>query len=523
MNREMNPLEGLPPIYCLTLRGETRRQIETNRQIQKYGIAHGEFFYGFDGRVTDYKQSPEIVTGDYFKDMSPGDVACGMGHISMIKHWLESSDSETALFVEDDINLENCENWSFTWKDLESKLPERWKIVQLALIRSDPITEVRFRTRVTADWCVTAYLINRPYAEWLILQYFKGDHMHLHTPGDPRAIPIVENLVYFPAEPHVYSFPIFTEKNAYASTFFANQKKVKVHNDNSEKAVTAWWRMNGKSMPLDWFFMKKDLPPSIPMIGTAVVKNPKWVKRLVDSVDYPVNEFLIINNNGKGEIDSELDDIARAGNPMIGKIRVLHMPGNIGVAASWNLMIKSYIKSPFWIIVNDDVAFCPGFLAEMHTETQRDPGAGLIHGFEGDHGIGSWDLFLIRDHVIQEYGLFDENLYPAYNEDADYFLRFIHRPVRRIMSLKSNYMHGDGFKNEYHSHGSQTGKTNQELKEKLDRVNVTNFDYMEKKWGSGWRSCTVTPTPFVSTLGHGLPLSYTTFDLEFARSKHLGF
>jgi hypothetical protein len=181
------------------------------------------------------------------------------------------------------------------------------------------------------------------------------------------------------------------------------------------------------------------------------------------------------------------------------------------------------MKSPFWIIVNDDVAFTPGFLAEMHTETMRDPGAGMIHGYQGDHGIGSWDLFLIRDHVVQEYGLFDENLYPAYGEDADYFLRFIHRPVRRIMSLKSNYLHGDGNKDQYHTHGSQTGKSDPILKEKLDAVNLTNFKYMEHKWGKGWRSCDVTPTPFVSSLGHGLPLSTTTFDLDFARSKYLGF
>lgn len=514
-----NPLEGLPPAYCLTLNGEHARQGETIRQFAKYN-ATVTFHFGFDGRVTNYKQSPHIVTADYINDMSSGDIACCMGHISMIKRWLDESDSDMALFVEDDINLENCEHWSFNWKELMARLPKDWKAIQFALIRSDPITEVRFRSRVTADWCVTAYLLKRDYAKWLVAQYYRGDRMHLHTPGDPRAIPIVENCVYFPAEPHVYSFPIFTEKNAYASTFFGGgQKKVKTHNDNSEKAVTAWWMQHGKNAKLEEFFSKVHLPPKIPMIGTAVVKEPKWVRRLVQSVDYPVQEFLIINNNGRGEIDAELDAIAKEGNPFIDRVRVLHMPMNMGVAASWNLMIKCYLKSPFWIIVNDDVAFCPGFLAEMHTEAMRDPGAGIIHGYQGDHGIGSWDLFLIRDHVIQEYGLFDETLYPAYNEDADYFLRFIHRPPRRIMNLKSDYFHGLGKKNEYHAHGSQTGKADPVLKEKLDKVNLTNFQYMEKKWGPGWRGCDVYKTPF----NQSVPLSYTTFDIDFMRSKHLGF
>ena len=175
----------------------------------------------------------------------------------MIRRWLREFDTDTALFVEDDINLENCENWNFTWSEMVAQLPQDWKAVQLALIRSDQINEVRFRKRVTADWCVTAYILKREYAQWLVNQFWQNDYSvaaHLHTPGDSRAIPIVENCVYFPAEPHVYSFPIFTEKNTYASTFFGDKKKVKEHNDNSEKAVTAWWRMNGASTPLKDFF-----------------------------------------------------------------------------------------------------------------------------------------------------------------------------------------------------------------------------------------------------------------------------
>jgi hypothetical protein len=176
------------------------------------------------------------------------------------------------------------------------------------------------------------------------------------------------------------------------------------------------------------------------------------------------------------------------------------------------------MKCPYWIIVNDDVAFGAGFLSEMYLATTRDPIAGIVHGFAGDHNIGSWDLFLIRDHIIQTYGLFDENLYPAYNEDADYFLRFIHRPIRKIMSLQSEYYHGLGKKNEYHAHGSQTGKSDPILKEKLDRVNLNNIDYMTRKWGPSWRWCAPSQYPFENQ-----PLSTTTYDLEFVRSKNLGF
>ena len=261
---------------------------------------------------------------------------------------------------------------------------------------------------------------------------------------------------------------------------------------------------------------------SIPFIGVPVVTNTKWVKRLVASVDYPVENFFIVNNNGRGEIDTELDALAATPHPFIKKFKVTHLPANLGVAGSWNLMIKCYMLLPFWIIVNDDVAFCPGFLEEMLSTAVSNPGAHTVHGFSGDFNVGSWDLFLLRDHAVQEFGLFDENLYPAYSEDADYLMRFMKRPVQRVLSLSGNYWHGDGMKNEYYAHGSQTGKSNSELKTKLDEVGLKNIDYLTEKWGIGWRYCAPTFTPYES-VSASMPVSSTKFDLRFVRSKHLGF
>lgn len=257
----------------------------------------------------------------------------------------------------------------------------------------------------------------------------------------------------------------------------------------------------------------------IPFIGTAVVTNPFWVRRLVMSIDYPVEHLCIINNNGRGEITSELDEISRWKHPMVGKISVVHMPANIGVASAWNMMIKCYMKCPYWIIANDDVAFGPGFLKEMNDAAIKDPEVGLIHGHSGDYGVGSWDLFLLRDHIVAKFGLFDENLYPAYNEDADYIMRFVHRPIKKIMSLSSQYYHGFGTKEEYYTHGSQTKKSSSELREKLDAVNLQNIEYLNRKWGAEWRHCNPSTRPLHSTSS----VAASAYDLEFVRSKHLGF
>jgi GT2 family glycosyltransferase len=72
------------------------------------------------------------------------------------------------------------------------------------------------------------------------------------------------------------------------------------------------------------------------------------LEQMIASIDYPINELLIIDNgSGAGEYQ----------NDNIGKIRVLQLPSNLGVPASWNLGIKLYPFSPYWVISSNDVVF----------------------------------------------------------------------------------------------------------------------------------------------------------------------
>ena len=83
----------------------------------------------------------------------------------------------------------------------------------------------------------------------------------------------------------------------------------------------------------------------IPVIGTAVMKNPHWVDRLYRSIDYPVENFVIFNNNGKGEITQALEDMHKVKNYFVDKLTICHLPANLGVPAVFNLIIKSAGRS----------------------------------------------------------------------------------------------------------------------------------------------------------------------------------
>lgn len=258
----------------------------------------------------------------------------------------------------------------------------------------------------------------------------------------------------------------------------------------------------------------------IPVIGTAVVNSSYWVKKLLESIDYPVDTFFIVNNNGKGELDDELEQLKNHTNKFVDKVKICNLPGNIGCGGAWNLIIKCFIMSPYWIIVNDDVSFDKGFLKEMVDTSLVNKDVGVIHGFDGDYNVGSWDLFLIKDFVIEKLGLFDENCYPAYCEDADYIMRLMNADIPRIISLKSNYFHGEGNKNEYYQHASQTSKKDQSLAKKLRISHDMNIEYLNQKWGPHWRGCSPNKLPFAD-MEH--TISETRYDLKFLRKKYTGF
>jgi GT2 family glycosyltransferase len=252
----------------------------------------------------------------------------------------------------------------------------------------------------------------------------------------------------------------------------------------------------------------------IPVIGTAIVNNPYWLHRLFMSIDYPVDNFVVFNNNGRGQITEEVEAVKSLVNPFVRKVHVTHMPANIGCSGAWNLIIKSFMKAPYWVISNHDVMFEPGFLGEMSSKAE-DEEVGIVHG-----SGGGWDIFLLKDWMVQKYGLFDENLYPGYCEDMDYGMRFIHDDVKRVLSLEHGYYHGT--KKDY-SDGSQTWRSEPRLQNAVHVAHEMNKRYLHAKWSEAWQAHVEGETYKTPFNIPELPNSFTTWDLEFCRHKNLGF
>jgi GT2 family glycosyltransferase len=196
------------------------------------------------------------------------------------------------------------------------------------------------------------------------------------------------------------------------------------------------------------------------------------LQRMLDSVDVPVEHLLVIDN-GEG---SDLFFSEKFAN-----VTVLDMPANLGVAGSWNLGIKSFPYAQRWFIASNDVEFAAGSL-EVLARARRDE-ITLADAFP------HWQAFAIGDEAVNDIGLFDESMFPAYFEDNDYMRRaeFVGVNVRRLV-IKMKHENSSTVKAGYQHKNAKTYAVN----EKNYQSKIRNEDYSAGNWSleirraNGW-------------------------------------
>lgn len=147
----------------------------------------------------------------------------------------------------------------------------------------------------------------------------------------------------------------------------------------------------------------------IPVLGVPILSEPKLLLRMLASIDVPVGRVVVVDNGDvvDGVIPAlpEYDDL---------NISVIKPGHNLGVAASWNAIIKAVPDAPWWAIVNFDLVFAPGDLARLDEHMDKEGGVALL---------GTFSAFGVDRGAIKRAGMFDENFHPAYYEDNDFDYR----------------------------------------------------------------------------------------------------
>lgn len=128
------------------------------------------------------------------------------------------------------------------------------------------------------------------------------------------------------------------------------------------------------------------------------------LERLLDSINYPIDHLLIIDNGGKWRTEYTHD--------FVDVTTILRMPANLGVAGSWNLGVKSFPHAPYWAFSSDDSVFGEDTLKMMSATCAND----MFMAQQPPH----WQTFTVGEEVIRRVGLWCEGYHPAYFEDNDF-------------------------------------------------------------------------------------------------------
>lgn len=240
-NKSVFKLQGFGPVYYLNLDGQPERREFMEDQFKYWEIENYERISAYDGRDDDLS---DILKGRYPEKMSPGEIGCVTSHLKAIRHWLDTSDSPYAVFMEDDCSLDLVRFWPFTWRDFYSRLPYDWDCVQMSIICTGDI-HVRLHKRFVNDFSTACYIMNRRYAEKLMHFHVKGpDKYKLDNGVKPR--PVADDLLYNAG--NTYAVPLLLYKTELGSSI--HPEHVDVFHKQNYQSQWNYWETSGSTMSL---------------------------------------------------------------------------------------------------------------------------------------------------------------------------------------------------------------------------------------------------------------------------------
>jgi GR25 family glycosyltransferase involved in LPS biosynthesis len=238
----MSKLDNFGPVYLINLKDHKHRLDSAVAQFKKHGVKEYKVIEAIDGRKSDLS---EIIGGQY-PNLKSSEIGCIASHIKALKHWLDTSDSSHAVIMEDDFSFDTVQHWPFDWDYVKSKIPGGADIVQLIMIKNEPITFSLHKkekhtksNKMTYEWSTACYLIKRSYAKMLVSLHYDNDKYRFPSHG--FANQAADVTLY--SLGNSYSIPLFTHildpKNS------INSEHNGFHT-TSKNNIDYWWKNHAK-------------------------------------------------------------------------------------------------------------------------------------------------------------------------------------------------------------------------------------------------------------------------------------
>jgi len=189
----------------------------------------------------------------------------------------------------------------------------------------------------------------------------------------------------------------------------------------------------------------------IPVLGFATLTKFDMAQRLIDSIDYPVEHLVIIDNSGTKQFSPKVDT------GLVKNVWLIQVPSGLGANGAWNLIIKSTPHAPYWVIPNDDSWFEPGALQTIAENVDLD-------AFNFVQVSPKWSCVVPTEESVAKAGLWDEAFHPIYYDDDDYEWRMEQLGVRfHTIEAKVHHDNSSTLKSGFNERNSITFARNKSL------------------------------------------------------------
>lgn len=446
---KMDKLKNFGPVYLINLKDHKHRLDNAKKEFKKYGVTDYTVIEAVDGRNKDLSH---LIDGKQ-PNLKSGEIGCMMSHIKTLKHWLDTSDSEYAIIMEDDFSFDTVEHWSWDWDYVMSHLPKNYEIVQLIMIKNDPIKfsmhkkdKFDHHKRMSYAWSTACYIIKREYAKSLVKSHYSDGRYTLNNYGfkNQAADVILYNLG------NAYSMPLFTHILDLKDAINGSHEDFHTRSRNT---INLWWQKNGKLYPKEQFFdvqnglYEKTNKPNIcfkifhneentPIMEKRNILTKKAISQLekdFDNFDTPTimmrntDDISAFYKKAKIKIDPK------------GWLGEGWKPGELGIWASNYTAWDNFAKSEYdhIILMEDDIQLSKDFSNKLYKyidELPEDwdvftvyiPETGNVR-----YKKGAKDLQIGKDNVCKVYQSWSCLCYVVSKSGAKKMLEDVKKPVSR--------------------------------------------------------------------------------------------
>jgi hypothetical protein len=209
------------------------------------------------------------------------------------------------------------------------------------------------------------------------------------------------------------------------------------------------------------------------LLGTAAFSNPDFLKTCLDSWPKRSENLERVVLFDRLIDTSELHKFHKDFSKNYPDINAFASKKHVGVAGSWNGIITlgfEHNKFDAVVIVGSDTQFLDDYFERWIKEFEA---GGWEFATSKDQGF---NCFALTKKCYDEVGLFDENFFPAYFEDNDYWLRV------RLAGFEVGDI-GDPNKFVHLGGGSSTIKRNEWYNRANSYSYSLNERYYRAKWG----------------------------------------